>query len=1383
MSENTSAVALTQGTFEVDSNGQASYRLPLVVPPGIGGFTPQLELSYSHRSANGLLGVGWNLGGLSAISRTKATYAVDGFNGAVTYGANDRFVLDGQRLINIDGQYGAGGTLYYTEIQTWQHVRAGATPEDGFVVVTKDGQTWEYGQTASSRILATGTNLVRIWALNAKEDHNGNRIEYDYVVDPGGSYAINSIRYTTRDDLQPQYLIQFNYQSRTDVIVDYIARYETTMSTRLSSIVISLAAGEVIHTYTLLYEQGNATGLSRIVKITESGAHTEGSPELPPTTIVWQDVPTPGFDIDPQSTLDQHFGKPDVRAMDLTGSGSTDVVQFWVDGDQMTHATTYLATTQNGQTTFVRAADTALDTFPSTLEILPTDVNGDGITDLVVAFQRSSDNVLCLEVFLSDGAGGFTNAGLFDTGDTWDSNHIEFYAVDANGDGRTDVVEAYAYYDPSQGELLYFRSYLSKFGDGANAMFTNAIVSPTGDPAYPTSPIATWCMDTNGDGMMDIVRVWRDFDQHIKVSTYLSVCTSLYDTAFTAVVESDLDTFSLADRIGFQPVDVNGDGVQDLLEIWQQPGNGTTTLHLTTFLCDGAGGFVKGPDSPFPNASLTASEFFPMDVDGHGLTAIVGKWISGDDHLMFTVYRASMSGEYRAGVAFDAGIAGSTVENASFFPSDVNGDGKADLVLTYLDGNQQPVLVPYVSSGEYPDLASSITNPLGGNVTLQYAPLSNESVYSAGDVAAFPAAQGRRFANPMTPAAFPAQAVLGRATYVVSQYIHANDPSLNRFAYSFTTLMSYAGAQLDLLGRGWQGFRTMSSLATETGLVTIRTFNQDFPFTGTVDSTALAADGAYATDPRVPKNATALPMSSTTFTYDSVQRATGANGTAIVEVLRTSSFYQQYDYGTFDFAMLQTSGYDDYGNENVNAWLGYVDPNSRTPLAPSEVVYRYSVYQNDVTSDGWALGFLLWQKSSANATDPDITKFLSGDYRLQGQTWSPGTYNPSTRSAWDSANNGFLTTSYTFDEYGNRITETTPGNKTTQYDFDPDYHSFAMRKTSPPNAQGVSLVETYGFDPRFGVQIANGDANGFVTIVSLDGFGRVVARQGPLPSSGISSDLNLVSSFVTGSADLRTTFTSATVVTLELDAYTDDGQGGLFAQSSSLQSFPTDTSRELVWNQHYSDGLGRDRQSVRQSGQTAGNAITLTDYDRDKHITLRSLPFFSTTSVVGAAPFAITTQYDVIDRPIVQNTPAGADGSDVSVTTWSYGTGGAGDAGLRIRLIGRVHAGLRAPRLQRTGQGHQRDARSRRRERNDAVPLRRDGASALDGRSRRHRDEHHVRLARSPPERSTRPIRTRPATHPSTRWLTRTTRRPAGSRSRPMPPARRRRSATTTSGG
>jgi RHS repeat-associated protein len=1259
MSTTTSAVSLHQGTFEVDGNGQALYRIPLVLPPGIGGFAPKLELSYSHRSPNGLLGVGWNLGGLSAISRTRPTYAVDGFLDAVAYGPNDRFALDGQRLINVQGAYGAGGTLYYTEVQTWQHVRAGATPEDGFVVVTKDGQTFEYGRTASSRILATGTNVVRIWALNAKQDRNGNRVEYSYVADPGGAYAIDSIRYTTRADLQPHYLIRFTYQTRPDVILDHIGGHPVTMSTRLASIAVSLSSGEIIRTYSLAYEQGNATGLSRVISITESGAQSAGSPQLPATTIVWQDVPTPGFAINPQSTLDQHLEQTDVRAMDLTGSGRTDFVQLWTDGSQMLHATTYIASTNGGQTTFVRAADTLLDGFPETRQILPMDVNGDGLTDLVVAFQRSSDNALCLEVFLSDGTGGFTNAGVFVTGDVWDTSHIQFFAVDANGDGRTDVVEAFAHNDPAQGELLYFRSYLSQFGDDAGAMFTTGIVSPTSDPARPTNPIATWCMDTNGDSMMDIVRVWqRGSDQHIIATAYLSVCTSLYQTAFTQSVESDLGTFSLQNLIGFQPVDVNGDGVQDLLEIWQEPGPGTTTLHLTTFLCNGAGGFVAGPDSVFPDQSLTSSEFFPMDVDGHGLTAIVGKWISGNDRLMFTVYRASMSGQYRAGVAFDAGVAGSAVEGAGFFPADVNGDGKADLVRSSLDQNQQPMLVPYVSVGAFPDQAASITNPLGGTVTLQYAPLSDGTVYSAGQPGTFPAAQGRRFPHSMTPAQFPAQAVLGRATYVVSQYTQTNDGQRNRFAYSFTTRMTYSGAQLDLLGRGWQGFRTIGALATDTGSVTVRTFNQGFPFTGTVDSIGLFANGAFATDPRVPKNATALPMSSTSFAYDSVQRAAGVSGTPIVEVLRKTSFFRQYDYGTFDSAMSQAFQYDDFGNETRQQWLGYVDPNSGAPLDPAEVVYRHRLYQNDVTADGWALGFLLWSKDSANETDPDITRFAPGDYHLQGQVWSQGTYNLVQRSAWDSANGGFLATTYVFDEYGNRISETAPGNHVTRYDFDPDYHAFQMRTTSPPNAQGVSLIETFGYDPRYGVQVAHRDANGFVTVDALDGFGRVIANQGPLPGSGTVADPNRVSSFVTGAPDVRAAFTGAAVVTLEQTTFTTDGHGGQYRQTATLESFPTGAAREFVWHQQYLDGLGRERENVRQSGQSAGNAVTLTSYERDGHITSRSLPFFSPTSIVSAAPDTIVTRYDVIGRPIVQNTPAGPDGHDVAVTTWTYSTGG-----------------------------------------------------------------------------------------------------------------------------
>src|SRR5829696_6537495 len=91
-----SAVHRPQGTFDVDANGQATYRIPIELPPGIAGYQPHLQLAYGHRQPNGIMGVGWSLSGLSAITRTKATYAVDGFNAAVSYDSNDRYMLDGQ---------------------------------------------------------------------------------------------------------------------------------------------------------------------------------------------------------------------------------------------------------------------------------------------------------------------------------------------------------------------------------------------------------------------------------------------------------------------------------------------------------------------------------------------------------------------------------------------------------------------------------------------------------------------------------------------------------------------------------------------------------------------------------------------------------------------------------------------------------------------------------------------------------------------------------------------------------------------------------------------------------------------------------------------------------------------------------------------------------------------------------------------------------------------------------------------------------------------------------------------------------------------------------------------------------------------------------------
>src|ERR1700739_585280 len=68
----------TPGQFGVGATGAATYSVPIAVPPGSAGMAPSLSLNYSSQSGNGILGFGWSLGGLPAMTRCPQTYAQDG---------------------------------------------------------------------------------------------------------------------------------------------------------------------------------------------------------------------------------------------------------------------------------------------------------------------------------------------------------------------------------------------------------------------------------------------------------------------------------------------------------------------------------------------------------------------------------------------------------------------------------------------------------------------------------------------------------------------------------------------------------------------------------------------------------------------------------------------------------------------------------------------------------------------------------------------------------------------------------------------------------------------------------------------------------------------------------------------------------------------------------------------------------------------------------------------------------------------------------------------------------------------------------------------------------------------------------------------------------
>ena len=139
---------------------------------------PSLALSYNSQAGNGLAGMGWSLSGFSAIHRCQATYVQDGFSGGINYDANDRFCLDGERLIRINTglTYGAPGQEYRTEHESFTRiVSVGGT--DGnpayFRAWAKSGQIMEFGNTEDSRVQAATQprgvvrSEIRLWASPA----------------------------------------------------------------------------------------------------------------------------------------------------------------------------------------------------------------------------------------------------------------------------------------------------------------------------------------------------------------------------------------------------------------------------------------------------------------------------------------------------------------------------------------------------------------------------------------------------------------------------------------------------------------------------------------------------------------------------------------------------------------------------------------------------------------------------------------------------------------------------------------------------------------------------------------------------------------------------------------------------------------------------------------------------------------------------------------------------------------------------------------------------------------------------------------------------------------------------------------------------------------
>jgi hypothetical protein len=160
------AVGSTPGAGQVSPSGGSTYSIPIALPPGTNGIVPLVALTYNSQAGNGLAGMGWNIAGLSAISRAPQSRYYDQETNAVEFTNKDNFMLDGSRLLLITGSNGNDGATYGTESENFATVTAkgdvsslgsGVGP-DWFEMITKDGVIMEFGHTTDSRYTSNQSN-------------------------------------------------------------------------------------------------------------------------------------------------------------------------------------------------------------------------------------------------------------------------------------------------------------------------------------------------------------------------------------------------------------------------------------------------------------------------------------------------------------------------------------------------------------------------------------------------------------------------------------------------------------------------------------------------------------------------------------------------------------------------------------------------------------------------------------------------------------------------------------------------------------------------------------------------------------------------------------------------------------------------------------------------------------------------------------------------------------------------------------------------------------------------------------------------------------------------------------------------------------------------
>lgn len=288
------------GALQVDRMGQATYALPLDLPAGRAGLTPELSFVYSTSAGDGALGVGWSIGVTSRIARCSKTPRTHGVRRGVRHDGDDAFCLDGVPLMPIVSSLPANELVLSPESDPRLRVVGHMTGVDrtapdwdvtSFEIHYPDGRRGYLGRLHASRGLAHNGRTAT-WFLDRLVDTEGNYIQYDYAKntrDPeigsaDSGHRLIAIQYggnmgSTGAVIQViSRRVEFAYAAHPEGTLAFNQGYSIWTKHRLSQVKVFVDEQQTA-AYKLSYEPSPHTGRSLLQSIQRCGYLQPGGTE------------------------------------------------------------------------------------------------------------------------------------------------------------------------------------------------------------------------------------------------------------------------------------------------------------------------------------------------------------------------------------------------------------------------------------------------------------------------------------------------------------------------------------------------------------------------------------------------------------------------------------------------------------------------------------------------------------------------------------------------------------------------------------------------------------------------------------------------------------------------------------------------------------------------------------------------------------------------------------------------------------------------------------------------------------------------------------------------------------------------------------------------